>query len=423
MFREYSSKFAFYFRSPSTLYGIAIGLLMFLSYAWAYRAWSNPGLLALSAFIGVFIPFYSRLSNHLDEKVSLKTARVSDGRVCRLLLQLAMNIFIFKVLVASGVLAQSNLNPIGGVLGTALLTTGASQGLQYLAIMFANREIGDKNRNVLIGLSLNIVITALATFGLGWARDLFVFGGIGFAIFVLGMGILSDLRAKLAPPGGIGIFFGTFNPFHLTHLEIIQKAIEERGLSKVYLHSTVIPKLHQQALNNGEIRIARYEGGMRVYEKTAKADVHVNYFPTGLRFFEFETRRLLMELSLAQSGIIAKVEVLSFPEEYETHGFYGIIRKVRDLHPGKRLHGIHGSDLGGMWIRSIYDESGWIYPYAVRRQNAVSATAIRNGAFEMAAPAIRPLLQDLKTDSRFLRLNNRRFSLEKGVLKNADAQN
>ena len=49
----------------------------------------------------------------------------------------------------------------------------------------------------------------------------------------------------------------------------------------------------------GEIRVARIEAGLQIYERTEKADLNVNYFPTGNRFLLPETRRRLIALGLA----------------------------------------------------------------------------------------------------------------------------
>jgi hypothetical protein len=410
-----------YLRSASTRYGCAVGALMYLSYGAAYGAWANLGLIALCSFIGAFIPFYSRLSNRLEETIQFSAAAVTPGRLGRFGAQLVFNGLIFEAFRAFSIVPESNLARLGGVLGVAALTTGASQGIQYLAIVLSNREIGEKNRNVLLGLSANVVVTALATIGLTWAVAVFRLLGFGFGSLVLGMGIASDLRARFAPRGGVGVFFGTFNPFHKTHLKIINDAIRERGLEKVYIHSTVVPKLHADALADGAIRIARYEDGMRVYEKTDRADVHMNYFPTGSRFYEFSTRKLLMELAVREAGLEDKVVVLSLPEVYALNGFYGVLGEIRRLEPTARLHGVHGSDLGGMWVRGIYDESGWIYPYSVKRVDGVSATAIRKGALGMASPVVEDVIRDLRAGATSISVGSDVYAVKEGVIEYANA--
>jgi nicotinic acid mononucleotide adenylyltransferase len=298
----------------------------------------------------------------------------------------------------------------------AVVTTLASQGAQYLAIVLSNRNVGDLNRNVLVGLSVNILVAALATAGVAFVKPIFLTLGIVLGAVVFSVGALSDIRSVFFPRRGIGIFFGTFNPFHKTHLRIIEMALRERGLSKVLIHPTIIPKLHARALERGEIRIARVQNGLQVYERTEKADSNVNYFPTGDRFYPPETRRLMIELAIAEAGLIGKVDVAFFPETYRDYGFYGVLRKIRRQYPGQPIHCLHGSDLGGMLIRNIFDESGWMYPMAVRRRDGVSATAIRNGATAMTSAVVTETLAHLKAGTTFFVLKDRRYRNDSGLL-------
>lgn len=396
--RRPSVPFSFtgYLQSDSTKLGLSAGFVMYLSYAVIGGAFGNLGLIALSLFVGGFIPYFSRLSNKADETIAFRTALVTPGRVVRFAFQFAFNLFIFATLIFSGILSRSLMTGLGGILGTAAFTTASSQGIQYLALSLASRDMGNKNRNILIALTLNMTFAALAVFGLGAAREAFVIFSFAMGIGFFGMGLASDLRSCIYPNGGIGIFFGTFNPLHKTHIELIRRSIEDRGLVKVYLHATVVPKLHRDALRRGEIKIARHEFGMRVYEKTDWADVHVNYFPTGNRFFEYETRVRLARMAIEEAGLSEMVEVLELPDVYTARGFYGVLDEIKKLNPGVSLHGIHGSDLGGMWVRSIYDESGWIYPVSFRRIDSVSATAIRNGACGMTTPRVERELELLR---------------------------
>lgn len=405
-----------YLRSPSTLLGVSVGLLMYLCYALEDNAWSNLGLIFVSVLIALIIPSYSKLSNKAEELIEFRTVNLTLGRLGRFLTQLVINLLIFYIFVGSGVIKQSNLTGVDGIIGIALLTTIASQGMQYIALMLSNREIGDKNRNVLAALSLNIIITSFAALGWLIAKDIFVIIGIMSALLVFGMGLLSDLRAKLYPKKGIGIFFGTFNPFHKSHAAIVKRAIEERNLSKVIIHPTVIPKLHSEALRKGEIEIAEHKDGMRIYRKTKKADVNVNYFPTGNRFYEHRTREFIIAQAIKEIGLEDVVEIWSLPNTYLENGFYGIISEIKQRYPDMPLHGIHGSDLGGMWVRGIYDESGWIYPYPVKRVDNVSATAIRNGAKGMATQAVENIIHHLRNNNTEFVLNNDRVRVENGEI-------
>jgi len=389
-------KFPSYLYSPSVQLGMGIGVLMYVSYGLAHHVFSNIWLIAVSAFIGGFIPYYSKLSNKLEELVNFHTAIVSLGRLSRFIPQLLLNLIIFGILTHAKVVPIDNLTSMGGVIGTALLTTFASQGMQYLALALANREKGEKTRNVLIALSINIIVTALATLGLPTAKLFFIVLGVAFGAIFFVIGMLSDWRERVFPRSGVGVFFGTFNPIHRTHLALIEQTISQRGLDKVYIHCTTVPKLHAQALLRGEIRICGYEHGMRVYEKTQRADIHMNYFPTGRRFYEYETRLEMMRLAVDEAGLADKVVVLDMRKAYESGGFYSVLSHIKKINPNKPIHGIHGSDLGGMWVRSIYDESGWIYPVSFLRKDKVSATAIRNGAKGMTTLAVQQMMDTLR---------------------------
>lgn len=411
------ARFQSYLLSSSTLIGYFIGILMYITYAYPRQEWSNIGLICITLFISFFLPYYSRISNKIDEWLCFKTAFVTPGRIGRFLAQWLFNFFIFFVFMYSNIINPLDTKSLGGIWGISLLTTLASQGIQYIAITLANREIGNANKNVSLGLALNILITAAAAIGIEWMRPIFLLTGLVFGSLVFGSGILSDFRSMFPRKGGIGIFFGTFNPFHNTHLAIIQQAIKERGLEKVIIHSTVIPKLHSDALAKGEIEIAERQAGMRIYKCTHQADVHVNYFPTGNRFYEFETRKKMMDLAIEEAGLTDKIEVLSFPDIYHDRGFYGIIHKIKEKYVKKRIHGIHGSDLGGMWVRRIYDESGWIYPYAIRRVDGISATAIRNGSKGMAPKVIEEILYAFREAASTVQVGSRFFNISEGLLQ------
>jgi len=317
------------------------------------------------------------------------------------------------------VFGDSSVGALGGIVGAAALTTAASQGAQYVAIMLFNRNIGDANRNVLVALSLNIVVTAAAVAGIQFVQPAFVVLGIGFALFVFGGGILSDLRGVFFPKRGIGIFLGTFNPFHLTHLSLVRDALERRNLERIIIHPTLVPKGQRLALERGDIVVDRIENGMQIYERTDRADPYVDYFPTGQKFFAPETRRFLIEGALDDAGLGDRVEVAFMPEIYDAKGFHGVIGEIKKKHPGKPIHGIHGSDLGGMIVRAIMDECGWIYPIPIRRRDSISATAVRAGATGMTPQTISTALSQLQSGSQQIVINERKFRNDNGILVRA----
>ncbi|NQV80421.1 MAG: adenylyltransferase/cytidyltransferase family protein, partial [Alphaproteobacteria bacterium] len=315
---------------------------MYLSYAAGFDAWGNPALIAVTALIGIALPAYSRVSNRIEQRVNYALVLVTAGRLARFAAQFAFNLAVFLIIQLGGVFGDTSLSGLGGIVGAAALTTAASQGAQYVAIMLFNRNVGDLNRNVMLALAANIVVTAAAVVGVPVVQPAFVVLGIGLAVFVFGSGILSDLRGVLFPKRGIGIFFGTFNPFHITHLRLIRDALEHRNLERVIVHPTLVPRGHRLALERGDIVVDRLENGLQIYERTDRADPYVDYFPTGQRFFAPETRRHLIEGALEEAGLSNQVEVAFMPEVYDARGFHGVIAEIKKNNPGKPVHGIHG---------------------------------------------------------------------------------
>ncbi|MDP1962397.1 MAG: hypothetical protein Q8K93_09370 [Reyranella sp.] len=409
-----------YVRSPSTRLAAFAALLSYLSYAYAHGSWANPALISVSVFIGVFMPSYAKLSNKADLWAGNRFGFVTAGRLGRFIPQYLFNLAVFGVLLWGGALNRDGVASVGGVASAALVTTLASQGLQYLGMYLVSRGIGDANRNVLVGLSINIILTSFGTAGLPIAREAFLVMGFGFGILLFGIGLLSDLRSQMAPKGGIGLFFGTFNPFHNTHLALIRRALDERGLDKIIIHPTLVPRIHADAFRKGELRVARLENGFQIYETTAKADSNMDYFPTGKQFLPPETRKVLIDLAVAEAGLGNRVEVVFFRETYNKKGFQGVIAEIKQANPGVRLHGLHGTDNGGMYVRQIYDECGWIYPWRVLRRDGVSATAIRKGAKGMTSAVVTDVLEQLSANVPVVTAGGRRFRNDNGVLTEGD---
>lgn len=383
-------------RSQTAQLALVVSLVMYLAYGFGHDAWHNMALIGMAIFIAGFMPTYAQLSNDLTDWANNLFGSVTFGRLARFGGQFAFNLAAMSVLAYGGGLRPEGLATVGGVAGAAAVTTLASQGAQYFGFFLFQRRIGDWYRNILIGLCATMVLTGLGTAGMPVLRELFLITGIGFGVVIFGIGVLSDLRAVLHPKGGVGLFLGTFNPFHTSHLRLVRDALADRELEKVIIHPTVVPWLHQRALKRGEMEIAGFEDGYQVYRLTERADPHANYFPTGDRFLLPETRHRLIEMAIAEAGLADRVEVAYMPELYEREGFFGVIRELRRAHPGRPLHGLHGSDFGGMHARLIMDECGWIYPMPFLRRDEVSATAIRNGADGMTANAVAAALHDMR---------------------------
>jgi nicotinic acid mononucleotide adenylyltransferase len=402
-------------RSPSTRFALLIGALMYVSYAAAHDAWQNPALIGVALVIGSCLPWYARGSNALDQKVRSATLSVLAGRLARFAAQLAFNAAAFGAIALGGGFVEESVALVGGAFGAALLTTLASLGAQEIAMRLALAGRGDPVRNVQIGLSANVVATAVATAGFaqvaaGYTALAAVLGAAG-----LGVALISDLRARFPGKGGVACLFGTFNPVHREHLALALRAVEERGATKVYVHPTGVPRAHREWLERGEIRIARIEHGFVVYERTEKADAAVDYFPTGNRFLQPETRIELIRLAIRDRGLEGTVEPLYLPDAYAARGFAGILDEVRRMHPGEPIHLLHGNDVGGFMVRGIGD--GWgvlprIRPMPVRRTPGVSATAIRGGAEGLSTPSVEAVLKALRAGETGLVLHGTAYALD-----------
>jgi hypothetical protein len=412
----FADKFRRYVRSPSTRLAAFGGLFTYLSYAYAHGSWANPALIGVSVFVGVSLPAYTTLSNKAELWANNQFGFVTAGRLGRFVPQYAFNLAMFWIMQWGGALNREGIASVGGFASAAFVVTLASQGSQYLALYLFQRGVGDANRNVLVGLLINLMLAGLGTAGVPIAREVFLVSGFILGAVLFGVGLASDVRSQIAPAGGIGLFFGTFNPFHNTHLAILKQAIEQRRLDKVIIHPTLIPRLHADAFRKGQIRVARLEDGFQIYEATEKADSNVDYFPSGRQFLPPETRRVLIELAVAEAGLGDKVEVTYYREIYDSKGFQGVIAEVKRRYPGVRLHGLHGTDYGGMTVRGIYDECGWIYPWRILRRDRVSATAIRRGAKGMTSTVVADVLGQLTANLQVVTAGGRRFRNDNGVL-------
>jgi hypothetical protein len=412
----FASRLSRYVRSPSTRLAAFAGLLTYFCYAYAHNSWTNPALIGVALFFALFMPTYARISNKIEIWSNNRFGYVTGGRLGRFAFQFAVNLALFAIMLWGGGMSRTGVASVGGIAGAALVTSLASQGLQYLGWYLFQRGVGDLNRNVLVGLCVNTILTALGTAGIPYAREAFLALGFGLGGFLLLVGLLSDLRSIFAPSGGIGLYFGTFNPFHNTHLAIIERAMAERKLDKIIIHPTLIPRFYAEAFRKGYLRVGRLKDGFQIYEKTEKADVAVDYFPTGNVFLPPETRKALIDLAVAQAGLAGKVEVIALRETYDKHGFQGVIAEIKRMHPGVRLHTLHGTDYGGMLVRQICDECGWIYPWRIMRRDNISATAIRKGAKGMTPTVVTDVLEQISQNLPEVTAGGRRFRNDNGVL-------
>jgi hypothetical protein len=141
--------------------GAFVGVITYLSYGYLNQAWSNWVLVAISIFMFLSLPLYSKYSNRIEDLGARWTQLETGGRVARYLFQLLDNMLLLWVYVAGGVINPAALEGIGGFFATAAWITMVSQGGQYLASYLARRGIGS-------GISLGL---GALIFGLGLMAD------------------------------------------------------------------------------------------------------------------------------------------------------------------------------------------------------------------------------------------------------------
>ena len=406
-----------YFRSKSVQTGLAIGLVWYLSYGFSSQDFGSAILIFTSLFVSLALPHYAKLSNWIEEQVAFRTAFVTAGRLARFGAQMTFNLLAFWLLQQDSV---GDLTNLGGILGAAALTTFASFGAQAVAQNLYRANIGEPVFNTTTAISVNIIFGSIATWGSPMLSAVYMglAMGVGGAIFLIGL--TSDIRSIRPKKGGIGVFFGTFNPFHNSHLELVKRLLSERGVSRVYIHPTGLAKLYKNALQEGKLSKEQV-GGFDVYSITEKADPMVSYLPFGNKFLLPRTRLELIRAVIKdqeQKGLLPRgaVQAIFHEEEYDAGGFGMVLKRIASDNPGSPMHLAHGSDLGGMWIRSICDETTKIYPLSVRRRDGISATAIRKGARNMAPKIIETILEALAQDARFIEVEEMRFENIKGEL-------
>ncbi len=385
-----------HFKSRITRYSFFISGLFYCAYSSIDNNWANPYLFAPAALLFLLMPFFARISNKFEQMGHLYTGKMVVGRVVRFMPQIMINYSIIYSITRGGIIPQSHVDAFGGFMGITLYVTMASQGLQYIGIAMANRGYGERFTNVTLAVSTNIIVTALAVYGLIWFRYLYL--AMGFS--AVSVGILyfcyTDLKAMFAPKGGIGVYFGTFNPMHSTHVRIAMEMLEKRKLDKVLIHPVAVPLQFRLWLEKGDWRVGRFVDGMRIYELTEKADLHINYFLVGNSFYEIENRLAMMEAAIKDMNLQDKLEVIYYPEEYYRDGFYAVLKRIKRQYKGARIHGLHGSDAGGMLARYIYDESFGVWPYSVVRRDKVSGTSIREGSRGMTTESVQKMVDFLR---------------------------
>ena len=263
----------------------------------------------------------------------------------------------------------------------ALVTTLASQGTQYLgALPVRARHRRCQPQRAWSACRSTWCWPALGTAGLpGRARTFLISGSVLGALF-FGIGLLSDIRSKLAPKGGVGLFFGTFNPFHNTHSTIVRAgASTERGSStrssSIRRSSRACTSMPSARARSGS---ARLRGRLPDLREDRKADVERRLLPDRQQVPAARDaqgadraggRRGRARATGSRSRSIPRSTTARLPG-----------RDRRDQEAPSRRSGCTPCTariFGGMTVRQICDECGWIYPWRILRRDKVSATAIR----------------------------------------------
>lgn len=367
-----SALLAFLYSSPLTLLNtVSLGIAMSL---WAW-----------------LLPVCVKQTVAWEDAINLRLGLVTPARALRLLYCCPVNIIAFVLHAPQ----QATRSP-----ALIILLTIAWAGIQTLMTVAAYRGYGERVSNSVLGYSIGLWVTVGACLSSPIAM---VVGTAAAALYIshLMTSMLSDVRARRSPKGGIGIFVGSFNPIHKTHLHILKTALETRKLERIYIHATTVPKLHRTAIDRGELKVLMCDG-MRTYAHTSLSDPGKNYFPTGNQFYEYEVRRELLRAAIADANLSDRVEVLDLQHLYEARGFFGIIKFVQRRHRAGVIHGMHGSDAGGMWVRNIFDECGGICPFPVIRTDQISATAIRRGATGLTSQTVEAFLAASRSGDQFV---------------------
>jgi len=184
------------FNSPYGL-GLFVGLITYVCYGYLNQAWSNWALVAISIFMFLSLPLYSKYSNRIETLAAKWTRLESGGRVARYLFQLLDNMFLLWVYVAGEIIDPAALAGIGGFFATAAWITIVSQGGQYLAKYLAGKGIGNPDYNVVWAITISVTISSLAVSGVMWIQPVYVVISLGFGALIFGIGLMTDTRQLL----------------------------------------------------------------------------------------------------------------------------------------------------------------------------------------------------------------------------------
>jgi hypothetical protein len=182
--------------------GAFVGVITYLAYGYLNHAWSNWALVAISIFMFLSLPLYSRYSNRIESLAARWTQLETGGRVARYLFQLLDNTLLLWVYVAGEVIDPAALDGIGGFFATAAWITFVSQGGQYLANSLARKGIGNSDHNVVWAIAISVTISALAVSGVRWIQPAYVGISLAFGALIFGLGLMADMKRLLEKQKG-----------------------------------------------------------------------------------------------------------------------------------------------------------------------------------------------------------------------------
>ncbi len=178
--------------------GAFVGLITYLTYGYLNFAWSNWALVAVSVFMFLSLPLYSKYSNRIENAAAHLSKLETGGRIARYLFQLLDNVVLLWVFVAGGVVDPVGLDGIGGFFATAAWVTIVSQGGQYMANRLARSGFGHPDHNVVWAVAISVTISALAVSGVRWIQPVYVAVSLSFGAVIFGIGVFADSRHLLA---------------------------------------------------------------------------------------------------------------------------------------------------------------------------------------------------------------------------------
>lgn len=386
-----------YFRYAVNRIAFMASMTLYFSLSLLVNNFVNLSVILCSLLCALVIPVFSIYVNYAEEKLQIKTAFLSIGRLGRVLLLAVFASVLFALLSQAEVIEINKYQSFGGFWGLVFFSAFSQYALQYISLSLFARNVGRKTKNLIFAVSINVLFIVLSLIDHSiWLKLPLLFSAFVFGGGVLFVGLFSDLRSLFYPQHGVGVFFGSFNPIHRVHMDVLKEFIAERNLSRVYIQCSSFNKFHLRALLRGEITLDKREKGIKLYKKTKLSDDFISYFPKGNRFFDYQLKRKLIEEAVKEAGLDHVVTVLDLKDTYETYGYYGVLKNIKRRHLKTPIHILHGSDINGMYIREVSDECGFFYPKAVRRRVGVSSRKIRMGHWESLNPSVRQFLKNLE---------------------------